>query len=198
MEENIYFESNRLNLEGIVKKGNTGHGIVISHPHPQFGGSMHNNVIDTINNVYSKKGYTTLRFNFRGTGASEGTYDNGIGEREDVKGAVDFLMDLGISEIALAGYSFGAWVNAHAISLCSDIKEMIMVSPPVGSMDFSSIAGIDQLKLVVCGSHDQFAPADQIRDIVPKWNSETKIEIIDNADHFFMGYEEKLESVLSI
>jgi len=104
---------------------------------------------------------------------------------------------MGIKNIDLAGYSFGAWVNALAISKSNFVENMVMVSPPVGFVDFSPVRSIPCLKLVVTGSIDDIAPADQIKTMSPAWNPKAQLEIINGADHFYSGCLGELESVLS-
>ena len=139
MEEKTVFLSQDLKIEGLLGKNSQINGAVISHPHPLYGGNMHNNVVEAIARVYQKKGYTTLRFNFRGVGKSQGAYADGVGEQDDVRAAVSFLKDSGLTNIDLAGYSFGTWVNALAIRNAQILETMVMVSPPVAFMDFTSI-----------------------------------------------------------
>ena len=131
MEKNITLLSENFQIEGCLSRNDTDKGVVITHPHPLYGGDMHNSVVETIMQAYRQKGFTTLRFNFRGVGASQGSYADGIGEQADVRAALSHLTDLGITRLDLAGYSFGAWVNAHIMCREADIETMVMVSPPV-------------------------------------------------------------------
>ena len=94
-EKSVVFESGELKLEGLLDRAEGDAGVVITHPHPQYGGTMHNNVVESLVKAYQKAGYTTLRFNFRGMGRSEGHYDEGVGEQADVRGAVAYLKNLG-------------------------------------------------------------------------------------------------------
>jgi len=171
--------------------------VVITHPHPLYGGNMHNNVVESLARMYQLAGYSTLRFNFRGVGSSEGEYDNGAGEQEDVKAALHCLTKRGKKVLDLAGYSFGSWVNALAISKVDNVDRMVMVSPPVAFMDFSAVGLTPQIKLVVAGSQDQIAPPEVIEKILTSWNPEAHLVVIDGADHFYVGYTGKLESVLA-
>ena len=197
MEEHISFLSENYQLEGLLEKNSIEKGVVITHPHPLYGGDMHNFIVDLIARTYQKKGFTTLKFNFRGTANSQGSYDNGSGEQEDVHAALATLAKMGIKKIDLAGYSFGAWVNALAITENTTVRNMAMVSPPVGFLDFSSIDAIPCLKLVVTGSIDDIAPAERIKPMYPAWNPKAHLKIIKDADHFYSGCLDKLESVLS-
>ena len=197
MEEKITFLSKDHEIEGLLGKNSETKGAVISHPHPLYGGNMHNNVVEAITSVYQKKGYTTLRFNFRGIGKSQGAYADGVGEQDDVRAAVSFLEDSGRTTIDLAGYSFGTWVNALAISDDQNLESMIMVSPPVAFIDFSSITHLRPLKLIITGSRDDIAPAGLVEEAYPKWNPAARFEVIEGADHFYGGYEDKLQAIIA-
>ena len=197
MAERISFLSEEYEIEGLLNQRDEKKGVVVTHPHPLYGGDMYNLVVESIVYVYHMKGYSTLKFNFRGVGRSQGAYDNGIGEQKDVLSALSFLSNMGMERIDLAGYSFGAWVNAHAIQKDTLTKQMIMVSPPLGFMDFNSIVTMDTLKFVVTGNRDDIAPAAVIEKMIPIWNPNARFEVIDGADHFYGGYLNQLESVLS-
>ncbi len=196
MEEKIIFLSEDYKIEGLLDKQSEDKGVVITHPHPLYGGDMNNFIVDLIARAYQKKGFTTFKFNFRGTANSQGVYDNGLGEQEDVHAALATLAKMGIKKIDLAGYSFGAWVNALAISENTTVRNMTMVSPPVSFLDFSSTDSIPCLKLVVTGSIDDIAPADRIKTMYPAWNPKAHLEIIKGSDHFYSGCFGELESVL--
>ncbi|MDH3358385.1 MAG: alpha/beta hydrolase [Desulfobacteraceae bacterium] len=197
MAEKITFLSEGYKIEGLLNQKDEKKGVVVTHPHPLYGGDMNNLVVESIVHVYHMKGYSTLKFNFRGVGRSQGAYDDGLGEQKDVLSALSFLADMGMEQIDLAGYSFGAWVNAHALQKDTLTKQMIMVSPPVGFMDFKSIVTMNTLKFVVTGNRDDIAPADMIEKMISTWNPNARFEVIDGADHFYGGYLKQLESVLS-
>ena len=197
MAEKITFLSDEYEIEGLLNQRDEKKGVVVTHPHPLYGGDMYNLVVESIVHVYHMKGYSTLKFNFRGVGRSQGAHDNGLGEQKDVLSALSFLADMGMEWIDLAGYSFGAWVNAHALQKDTLTKQMIMVSPPVGFMDFKSIVTMDTLKFVVTGNRDDIAPADLIEKMISTWNPNACFEVIDGADHFYGGFLNQLESVLS-
>ena len=197
MDKTVTFISNGLEIEGRLAAGDPAKGVAITHPHPLYGGNMHNNVVAAVSRSYQKIGFTTLRFNFRGVGGSQGNYDDGMGEQEDVRAAVACLADNGIEQIDLAGYSFGAWVNALAVSSGLKVDNMIMVSPPAAFIDFKSISNLGSLKLIVTGSRDDIAPAGMVETMYPTWNPTAKFEVIQGADHFYGGYEDKLEAALT-
>jgi alpha/beta superfamily hydrolase len=198
IEEKITLPSGRYLLEGYWQAGAKGKGVVITHPHPLYGGTMNNPVVETIQSAYQQHGYSTLRFNFRGAGGSQGNYDNGIGEQDDVRAAIAYLENMNISAIDLAGYSFGAWVNAGvAAERRTSIESMVMISPPVGFIEFENANELNCLKLVVTGSRDEIAPVNQIRDMLPAWNPDALFEIIDDCDHFYSGHLSELQSILT-
>ena len=197
MERLIQFDSGDLQLEGLLDHGKSGKRAIITHPHPLYGGDMYNPVVEYIARAYKSKDYTTLRFNFRGVGNSQGRYDDGMGEKQDVLSAISFLKENRSDPIDLAGYSFGAWVIA--LLGCSDISNgsMVMVSPPVAFIDFKNIKPLPCLKLVVTGDRDEIAPAGQVQAMIPSWNPESQFEKIEFADHFYSGALTKLETAIS-
>ena len=195
-EKSVVFDSGDLKLEGLLDRAEGDAGVVITHPHPQYGGSMQNNVVESLVRSYKKAGYTTLRFNFRGMGRSEGHYDEGVGEQADVRGAVAYLKDQGMTSVDLAGYSFGAWVNAQAIGGLNDVARMIMVSPPVNFMDFSFLGYTPGIQLIIAGSRDDIAPPDMIQKMLPQWNKDSAFHIIQGADHFYQGETGEIESIV--
>ena len=196
MEEHIYFDSNGLKIEGFLSLNSQDKGVVITHPHPLYGGDMYNPVVSAISNAYQKKGYSTLRFNFRGTGRSEGSFENGKGETSDVMAAVEFMKSKGINPCHLSGYSFGTWINAMAIHSCDGIEEMTMVSPPVAFVDFNPTEPSSAINLVITGSHDDIAPSAQINSWLGSIDTDVQLEIVDGADHFYAGYTSTLEKII--
>jgi len=188
-EERISFEANGLKIEGMIADSPGDKGVVISHPHPLYGGSMHNNVVRAVAHAYQEEGYSTLRFNFRGVENSEGDFGNGVGEQEDVKAA---LQTLGKKNMDLAGYSFGAWVNALGLGKFEEAQRLVMVSPPVSFIDFSFLQHSPKIKLVVCGTRDEIAEYKKVEKMLPKWNDQALFRVIQGADHFYSGYEEDL------
>jgi len=197
MEKTVFFNSAGLELEGLLEGESGDRAVVVTHPHPLYGGEMHNPVVEIIAREYRKAGYSTLRFNFRGVGNSRGNYDDGRGEQQDVLAALSHVAGMGFNHIDLAGYSFGVWVNAHADPVAAGYERMVMVSPPVAFMDFSRVSALPRLFLVVAGSRDDVAPPEMIRKYLPAWNPATRLEIIPGADHFYTGALDALEDVLA-
>ncbi|MCP4755639.1 MAG: alpha/beta hydrolase [Proteobacteria bacterium] len=196
MEEKISFQSDGFQIEGLLSQNTGDRGVVITHPHPQYGGDMHNNVVASLQRVYQENGYTTLRFNFRGVGASQGSFDDGRGEQSDVNAALEHLTNIGMRTVDLAGYSFGSWVNARVAAENTSIQNLVMVSPPVDFMNFTDVESLPCLRLVVVGSQDDFASAEAVEKAVSAWNPDARMEVIEGCDHFYFGYSRQLESIL--
>ncbi len=194
--ENFFFRSAGYQIEGLLRRNSKEKGVVLTHPHPLYGGTMYNPVVETICRAYEEKGFTSLRFNFRGVGASQGKYDHGRGEKVDVKSAIGFLREMGITNIDLAGYSFGTWVSAGLSNECIDIQRMVMVSPPMGFLDFSQVAPDSSLKLIISGQEDEIAPVENIRNWLIGREKQVCLEIIPGADHFFSNNLKELATIL--
>jgi alpha/beta superfamily hydrolase len=192
-EERIFFDANGLKIEGMQADSQGDKGVVISHPHPLYGGTMHNNVVRAVAHAYQEEGYSTLRFNFRGVEKSEGDFGNGIGEQEDVRAA---LQTLGKKNMDLAGYSFGAWVNALGVEKFEQAQRLIMVSPPVSVIDLSFLEYSPKIKLVICGTRDEIAEYKKVEKMLPKWNDQAVFRVIHGADHFYSGHEEELIDIV--
>jgi alpha/beta superfamily hydrolase len=183
-----------LRLAGALAAAPGARGVIIAHPHPLYGGDMDNPVVRAIQQAYLHQGFSTLRFNFRGVGASEGCFDNGVGERADVQAALAWAAGLGMTDIDLAGYSFGAWVNA---GIGADCRRMVMVSPPVAFMDFGPPVAIERLSLIVTGGRDEIAPPAMIDRCRARWNPAAAFEVIPGADHFYTGFLKTLENKIA-
>jgi len=186
METVIFFNQQANTLQGRLAIRSKQRAAIITHPHPLYGGDMDNGVVATIVAAYAQLQWTTLRFNFRGTGQSEGCFDDGIGEQEDVQAAVDHLGQQGFEQIDLAGYSFGSWIlarwsrNHHPHS-----HALRFVAPPVAFLDFENQRDLPGLRDVFVGRHDDLAPLDQIQRSLPCWQPTARLHVIENADHFF-------------
>jgi len=194
-EEWIFLKSSGLTIEGLYDPGEGSKGVVVAHPHSQMGGSMENNVVEALVSAFHDRGYATLRFNFRGVGGSEGRFDDGKGEQDDVRGAIAFLQEKGLDDITLAGYSFGAWVISRAVAGYDGLSDIILVSPPVDFVpfDFSHLTG--RCGLIICGDRDQFCPLPSLKKIVEQVGC--PLAVVRGADHFYFGYEQDIRKNLS-
>lgn len=196
-EEKIKFLSQDILIEGLLCIQEGQKGVVITHPHSLYGGSMYNQVVETLVKVFQEKSFSTLRFNFRGVGGSEGSFDEGNGEQEDVRSAIEYMHKRGKRDIDLAGYSFGAWVNAKMKNTHSLCNRIAMISPPVAFLDFSFLSFNPKIQLVIAGGRDDIAPADEITNVINIWNPKAHFEVIEGADHFYTDKISSLKSVLT-
>jgi len=196
-EEKIRFLSKNLLIEGLLCIQEGEKGVVVTHPHSLYGGTMYNQVVETVVEVYQDKGFSTLRFNFRGVEGSEGSYDEGKGEQEDVRSALKYMYKRGKRDVDLTGYSFGAWVNAKINDSHSLCNRIVMISRPVAFVDFTFLSFNPKIRLVVAGGKDDIAPADKITNVINTWNPKAHFEVIEGADHFYTGKIESLKSTLS-
>lgn len=160
---------------------------VICHPHPPDGGTMHNKVVSTLAKAFTESGYIALRFNFRGVGDSEGRYDHGRGELEDGDAVIAWLKtQRPQSALALAGFSFGAWV---ALKLAERYPPALMVSiaPPVGFRDFSDVRHPGCAWLAVQGEADEIVPAAGVLAWLQAQAPVPEIVCMPETSHFFHG-----------
>ena len=188
-EQPVFFRRGAARLEGLCAAVQGTMGAVISHPHPLMGGDMRNPVVETLAESLFAGGLSTLRFNFRGVGMSEGVFDEGRGEQEDVLAAVTYLERQGIREIVLAGYSFGAWVNANVI-LQRNLLPAVLVSPPINLFPLNFELLREKVGLMICGDQDPYCPLDEARNAAAQ--TCCLLEIIPDADHFLIGREADL------
>ena len=147
-------------LEGILRENGTRGGAVICHPHPLYGGSMYNNVVEAIEEGFLQSGFTTLRFNFRGVGESCGTYDDGNGEVDDAAAACAYMRDMlgPDTRLVLAGYSFGAWVASRAAGHIPGLKDLVLVAYPFSRYECIELRTFQGRLCFVGGSFDDISP----------------------------------------
>ncbi len=168
--------------------------VLICHPHPQYGGTMHNKVTYRIAKAFSDKGYSVLRFNFRGVDLSEGEWADGVGEIEDAKVCIDWLAAKH-SKIWLAGFSFGAYAGLKAIAEDERVERLFVVAPAVSLYDFSFLDNERRPLTVVHGTDDEIVPYDQ----VSRWaltHPTAVLHSIDEAGHFFPRHTNEMLAAL--
>lgn len=189
-------------LEGRYQKGKGENPPValILHPHPLFGGTMNNKAVYDLYNLFSKKGFAVLRFNFRGVGRSQGEYDHGQGELADAATALDYIQQLNPNApfAWVAGFSFGAWIGMQLLMRRPEIAGFISVSAPANLYDFTFLAPCPSSGVVIHGSLDKVCPPEDTRLMVERTRTQKgrKIEfqVLEGADHFF---ESKMEELLT-
>jgi alpha/beta superfamily hydrolase len=194
-EEKIFFDVGSVRIEGLLGLAEGDRAAVVSHPHPLYGGTMYNNVVEALVEAFQSLGFTTLRFNFRGVGKSTGDYDEGIGEIQDVAAAIAYINDKGKTMVTLVGYSFGAWVNAR-LNHKGKVEDSILIAPPVSYFSFDFIGKEDHFGLVVCGDHDDFCEVETLQALLDKCGTKGVLKIMPNADHFLVGREEELKKIV--
>ncbi len=195
-EEEVLIHGPEVTLEGRFLPGSGSGGAVITHPHPLFGGSMDNNVVWTAARALGGRGWATLRFNFRGVGASLGTYGGGEAEVEDVAAALRFLQDRTPGPYCLVGYSFGAYVAARALHQGLKGADAVLISPPVAFMEMNWLPETPHLRLLVAGDRDEICPLLDLTQMMAATEPPVEIAVINGADHFYGGREEALFKVL--
>jgi len=169
--------------------------VVVCHPHPLYGGSMDNNVVEAICQALAEQSIAAFRFNFRGVGRSEGTFGDGIAEQEDIKSALSMAASTsGIDpeKIGLTGYSFGAGVAAPAAAQDSRVKLLALVSPALSDPDWAQLKHYKIPRFLISGEHDFVIPAAQFRQHLNDTAEPKQGEVIPGADHFWQGYEDEL------
>ncbi len=181
-------------IEAILNLGaaNATHAALVCHPHPMFGGTLHNKVVFHAMKALNSFGFPVLRFNFRGAGLSHGEHDNGLGELEDVRTALDWLDQEFRLPLIFAGFSFGAAVGLQVACTDDRVQAAIGLGVPVQPLDdrtydLTSLEACHKPKLFVSGSRDQFGPRAKLEALLSSLPEPKTLVIIDSADHFFEG-----------
>ena len=171
---------------------------LVCHPHPLFGGTMHNKVVYNTAKSLDALGLPVLRFNFRGAGLSAGEHDRGHGEKDDVRTALNFLgSEFPATPLLLAGFSFGAWVGLRVGCEHPRVAYLIGLGIPVNSTDFSFLHQCAKSKLFVHGSNDEFGAIDKVKALVPTIPGENHFVVVEGVDHFFSGKLEQLDAAIT-
>jgi len=181
-------------LEALLNAGapDATHAAVVCHPHPVYGGTLHNKVVFHAMKALNALGLPVLRFNFRGAGLSGGQHDHGTGEVDDVRAALDGLDQEFHLPLIFAGFSFGAAVGLRAACPDPRVQAVIGLGTPImpvdeRSYDYDFLKACTKPKLLVSGSRDQFAPKAKMEALVDSLPEPKKLVIIEAADHFFEG-----------
>lgn len=190
-------------LEALLNQGgeNPGYAALVSHPHPLYGGTLHNKVVFHTMKALNSFGFPVLRFNFRGTGLSEGEHANGIHEVEDVRTALDWLDKEFHRPLIFAGFSFGAAVGLQAACPDDRVKALIGLGVPVvpadeRAYDMSFLQSCAKPKLFVSGARDQFGPQRKLEQLIEGVPEPKKLVMIEGADHFFSGRLRELREAI--
>ncbi|SDG66364.1 alpha/beta hydrolase [Pelagibacterium luteolum] len=166
---------------------------IILHPHPQFGGTMNNQIVYNLFYMFVQRGFAVLRFNSRGVGRSQGVFDHGVGELSDAAAALDWLQALNRESRGcwIAGFSFGAWIGMQLLMRRPEVEGFISVSPPENLYDFSFLAPCPSSGLIIHGDRDRVAPPESVQKLVDKLKTQKGItieqQIVEGANHFYEG-----------
>ena len=171
---------------------------LILHPHPQHGGTMNNKVVYSLYQTFVRRGFSALRFNFRGVGRSQGQFDNGPGEMSDAASALDWMQSYNpnASGCWIGGFSFGAWIGMQLMMRRPEISGYISVAPPASLYDFTFLAPCPASGLILHGGKDDLVPVASVEKLTQKLAAQKTItvdyRVIESADHFFMDHIESL------
>lgn len=174
---------------------------LVLHPHPTFGGTMNNPIVHSLYQLYQSRGFSVLRFNFRGVGRSQGLFDNGAGELADAASALDWMQALNReSKICwIAGISFGAWISMQLLMRRPEISGFISIAPLAKHYDFSFLAPCPASGLFVNGGKDTVTAPEAVHTLVSKLKTQKGItiehKVMPDANHFFEGKIEELTKI---
>ena len=172
---------------------------MILHPHPTAGGTMNNRIVQELYKTFQRRGFATLRFNFRGVGKSQGAFDNGVGELSDAASALDWVQSFHpeASTTWIAGVSFGAWIGMQLLMRRPETDGFISVSPPTNNYDFSFLAPCPASGLFLHGSADSVVPPVEVERVVAKLRTQKGIvidyELVEGANHFWNEHLPEVE-----
>ena len=176
---------------------------VVLHPHPQFGGTMNNQIVYNLFYNFVSRGFATLRFNFRGVGRSQGAFDHGAGELSDAASALDWAQSINPEARScwIAGFSFGAWIGMQLLMRRPEIEGFISIAPPANLYDFSFLAPCPSSGMIVHGDKDAVVPYKDVTGLVDKLKTQKGIvieqKVVQGANHFFDGKLEPLMTSVS-
>ncbi|MBO33151.1 MAG: alpha/beta hydrolase [Rhodospirillaceae bacterium] len=176
---------------------------IVLHPHPLQGGNMNNRIVYMMFNAFLDRGFSVMRFNFRGVGRSQGVFDGGVGELSDAAYAFDWMQQFNPNSpyCWIGGYSFGALISMQLMMRRPEIEGFISISPPANTDDFSFLAPCPSSGLIVHGTTDEQVPIDSVNKLAQKLSAQRNIEIdysvLKNADHFFQDKIEDLDKEIN-
>jgi hypothetical protein len=170
---------------------------LVCHPHPLYGGTLHNKVVFHAARTLHRLGVPVLRFNFRGVGLSEGAHDNGRGEASDARAALDWLaQEFPGRPLLLAGFSFGAWVGLRVGCNDARVTHLVGLGIPVNSSDLSYLRGCAKTKLFLHGRRDEHGDAGQVQSLFAELPEPKRLVFVEDADHFFTGHLDQMSAAL--
>jgi len=196
---NLFIPASHGRLEAILKEpADTAKGIaLVAHPHPLGGGTMHNKVVFRAANALLEVGLVTLRFNFRGVGLSTGTHDSGVGEKEDVLTALDFLIEKYPKRFCVfAGFSFGSRFGLEAVLSDQRVSALISIGSPVDKYDYSFLKSCSKPILFSHGDSDEFGSLENLKKVYDQLTCPKQLIIFKNCGHFFDNHLDQLKDAI--
>ena len=173
------------------------HVALVCHPHPLYGGTMHNKVVFRAAKAALLLGLPTLRFNFRGAGHSVGNFTGGDGEREDVRAALDYLAaHFPGLPVCLMGFSFGSWVGLAVGATDARVSTLVGLGVPVNMSDFDFLRDVHKPKLILQGTRDEFGSVAEVSRLYDSLAEPKQIHWVEGADHFFAGKLDEVQEAL--
>ena len=175
---------------------------IVLHPHPQYGGTMHNKIVHEIYNVFVNNNFSVLKFNFRGVEKSDGTFDNGQGELSDAAAALDWVERENQDYIQcwVSGFSFGSLICMQLIMRRPEVTKFVCVAPQPNVYDFTFLAPCPTSGQIIFGENDELVPKGSIDDLNNRLKNQKNVEVnfssIKGANHFFKEKEEDLKKVI--
>ena len=181
----------QIGRDGLVETGAAGGiraAVVFGHPHPQYGGTMHTKAVYQSAKALARIGCAVLRFNFRGAGRSAGVFDDGIGEQQDFRAALDFIHErYPAAPLWAAGMSFGSWIALSTGAADPRVTALIGIAVPIAHYDFEAVRSSSKPKFFVHGERDEIGTLRELREFYAAASEPKEMVVIDGADHLFDG-----------
>ena len=193
MENAITIHCNNIRLKGMLNPNSSGRGVVVTHLHPFTAEIWTTLWWNRLSRVLLKEGLQP----FASISGGQKTVPACRGEADDVRASLDYLKALGIADLYLAGYSFGARMNASVVSSGYKLSDNIMVSPPMGFMSFDDAVSMPSTGLIITGADDKIAPSAMVQAAIKRWQISPRFEVIEGCDHFYTTGMTKLRWILS-
>jgi uncharacterized protein len=200
--KSFFLEGPTGRLEALLNEGKPGarHAALVCHPHPLYGGTVHNKVVYHAMKTLNSFGFPVLRFNFRGAGLSEGEHDQGRGEVEDVRTALNWLDSEFHLPIIFCGFSFGAATGLRAACPDQRVAAIISLGTPVAVegrvYTYKFLENCTRPKLFISGARDQYSPQENLRQVVAIAPEPKQLAFVEGADHFFEGKLHEMQSII--
>jgi uncharacterized protein len=184
-------DARKVGPDGLVHAGSEDGpraAVVLAHPHPQHGGTMHTKAVYQAAKAFTRIGCAVLRFNFRGAGASAGSFSDGEGEKDDCRAALDFVHDrYPRAKLWVGGMSFGSWIAMTVGAADPRVSTLLGIAPPLSRYDFEAVRTSEKPKFFIIGERDEICALKEMRAFYARCAEPKELVVIDGADHLFDG-----------